>query len=852
MSDSSFEKAREILGRAQEMRREEREDFIRRSCADDTDLYSEVHSLLRALDEAGDFLEDPPSQPEVAKSLWVGKKIGQYRIERILAAGGMGVVYLARQEQPERTVALKLLKPDLITATTLKRFEYEAQVLGRLQHPGIGQIFEAGAVATDHGSQPFLAMEYIDGVSLTQYAEVHRLSTGKRLDLFLPICDAVHHAHQRGIIHRDLKPANIMVDKSGQVKVLDFGIARATDSKTTLSTLLRTNVGQLLGTIPYMSSEQMAGRPDELDIRTDVYSLGVVLYELLTGDLPHDIRDKPIHEAIRIIQTEDPTPLSSRNRILRGDLDTIVRKALAKEKQRRYPSASEFAADLKRYLSHEPITARPASTFYQIGKFARRNKALVTGLTIAALTLVLGSAGTLVGMIRAERAFRAEAQLRATAQEAQREEQRLREEAETARRAESEHRRAEERARESAEIAREAAERAREAENLQRKRAERASTLANDEAEVARAVTDFLSTMLGAADPWDVSSSSTLPRETKVVEVLDQASSNLETGDLSEHPEVELALRKILGQTYNRLGVNQKAEPHLVRAVELARIRLTRRIAARSEESDPGKEIEEAPLQGDPYLEEFAAMRELSLLYRNLRRLPDGESLLREALQLCDALEGKHTRMSIQLTADLGDILIHQQRFKEVEPLILEAQEALLDRFPDALPTLLNLRNHLAAIAFRTRTPAHAESRYREVIELSLEIHGPDHPDTFVAMANLAFILHEQKKLAEAEAMYRQTLDGKLRILGEEHQSTAANLWNLGNLLLEDGRPAEAIEVLVRSREIYLRVLGETHGHTHGATRALRQALKAQARELSREGREEEAEALRERANELR
>ena len=231
-------------------------------------------------------------------------------------------------------------------------------MLGRLQHPGIAQIYEADVHKDARGSTPFFAMELIDGEPLTQYAAKHNLSTRARLKLFGRICDAVQHAHQKGVIHRDLKPGNILVTEDGQPKILDFGVARAIDSDAQITTI-RTDIGQLIGAIPYMSPEQVAGDADQLDTRSDIYSLGVVLYEPLAGRAPYDLRKKMIAGAARIIQEEDPTPLSSVNRVFRGDIETIVGKALEKEKERRRQSASALSADIKRYLRGEPIAARP-------------------------------------------------------------------------------------------------------------------------------------------------------------------------------------------------------------------------------------------------------------------------------------------------------------------------------------------------------------------------------------------------------------------------------------------------------------------------------------------------------------
>ena len=303
-------------------------------------------------------------------------RIGHYRIIRLLGEGGMGSVYEADQEQPRRRVALKVIKAGWASPDLLRRFEQESQALGRLQHPGIAQIYEAGTAATAFGLQPFFAMELIHGIPLCEYAQSKHANVRQRLTMMVHVCDAVQHAHDRGIIHRDLKPGNILVDEQGQPKVLDFGLARATDSDARATR--QTDIGQLLGTLAYMSPEQVSADPMALDTRSDVYALGVIFYELLAGKLPYRVTQS-VHEVVETIRQSDPVPLSSVNRVYRGDIETIVAKALEKDRDRRYASAADFAADIHRYLDDQPIAAKPPNTIYQLQKFARRHKALVAG-----------------------------------------------------------------------------------------------------------------------------------------------------------------------------------------------------------------------------------------------------------------------------------------------------------------------------------------------------------------------------------------------------------------------------------------------------------------------------------------
>jgi tRNA A-37 threonylcarbamoyl transferase component Bud32/CHASE2 domain-containing sensor protein len=335
-----------------------------------------------------------PSSPMVSR------RIGGYRIKRIIDSGGMGTVYEAVQEHPRRPVALKVMRPGIASRSALRRFETEAQILARLRHPNIAQVYEAGTHDDGHGAVPFFALEYIPSARpITQYARAKGLSARQRLELFVKVCDAVHHGHQKGIIHRDLKPGNILVDGSGEPKVIDFGVARTTDSDLALTTQ-QTDVGQLLGTVQYMSPEQVEADPHAIDGRSDVYALGVVLYELLADKLPYSVSGTPVVEAARIIKEEPPTRLSTLDTKLRGDLETIVLTALEKEPSRRYQSAHELSEDITRYLNDEPIVARRPTVWYILN---RRTQVLLqrhpVGTTLAIILVATLLTGTIGGWL---------------------------------------------------------------------------------------------------------------------------------------------------------------------------------------------------------------------------------------------------------------------------------------------------------------------------------------------------------------------------------------------------------------------------------------------------------------------
>ena len=342
----------------------------------------------------------PPRAPDLPP------RVGRYRPLRVIGQGGMGVVYEAEQEEPRRRVALKVIRPELATADLRRRFAHESLFLGRLQHPGIAQVYEAGTAETPDGPLPFIAMELVEGARLNEWARAGAAGAApalrQRVELMIALCDAVHHAHQRGLIHRDLKPGNVLVDREGRPRVLDFGVARPADID--LGTSLVTTHGELVGTLAYMSPEQLAGDPNDLDTRSDIYALGVILYELLAGRAPLDLGKRPLEDALRAIREDDPPPLERHDPQLAGDLTVIAAKAMAKDRQERYASANGLAMDLQRYLDDEPIAARAPGTMYLVRKFARRHRPLVIGAVGMVAALVLGVVASTWQAVRATRA----------------------------------------------------------------------------------------------------------------------------------------------------------------------------------------------------------------------------------------------------------------------------------------------------------------------------------------------------------------------------------------------------------------------------------------------------------------
>lgn len=712
---------------------------------------------------------------------FVGRTIGHYTIEALIGEGGMGAVYLARQQMPDRQVALKIIRPGYTSETTLRRFQFEAQVLGRLQHPGIAQIYEAGIYTTPEREEaglpavPYFAMEYVRGVDLLTFAERQHLGVRARLALCAKVCDAVEHAHTKGVIHRDLKPGNVLVDQAGQPKVLDFGTARAIDHDANAVTM-RTDVGQLVGTIPYMSPEQVSGDPMDLDTRCDVYALGVVIFELLTGSLPHDLSGKMIHEAVRIIRDEEPTRLSSLDRALRGDVETIVFTALEKDKSRRYASAGLLAEDIRRYLRDEPIIARPATTTYQLRKFVQRNRLLVGAVTSVIVVLFVAVIAVSTALVRA-----IDAEHKAT-------------------------------------LSLDQAIDARAAEARLREKAEKERARAEDEAETSRQVNKFLNDILASVNPGQGN------RLITVREVLDQSARRIGLS-LANRPVVEAQARSSIAGSYLGLGEAQEAVNQARAALALLEKHAgpedPRTIVALSQtatalQSLGDLEGAEAMFKdalarseralGPTSREALAQKNNLAQVVAMSGRADQAEKILEEATEQLRATLGDEAPETLDALANYAVVLQWLSKYdlcEQVTRKVLETRRRV--QGPEHPLTLIALNNFATLMADLGR-PEEALKGYQESLELSRKVLGDDHPDTIISLSNVAGGLTDLKRYQEGEKCYREALALRDRKLGPAHPDTIQTLVDLGINLDKQQRQEEAVKVFAsaveRSRNI--------------------------------------------------
>jgi serine/threonine protein kinase len=782
---------------------DERAAYLDQACGGDATLRGHVEALLRAHARAGHLLDRPvPGGPEQTRAYVPPEQpgaviAGRYKLLEAIGEGGMGSVWVAEQTQPvRRKVALKLIKAGMDSKAVLARFEAERQALAVMDHPNIAKVLDGGV--TDTG-RPFFVMEYVKGVPITEYCEATRLSVPQRLQLFVQVCSAVQHAHQKGIIHRDLKPSNILVapyDDRPVPKVIDFGLAKALHQPLTERTL-HTAHEAVLGTPLYMSPEQAQLNNLDVDTRSDIYSLGVLLYELLTGTTPLEKKrfaDAAWEEIRRLIREEEPprpsTRLSSTDtlpslaagrqteparltKLVRGELDWIVMKALEKDRNRRYETANGFARDVERYLAGEPVLAAPPGTRYRLGKFARKHRAALTTAALVALLLALGTA---ISTWQAVRARWAETAARAAA------------EAEADQRAEAEQQR----------------DRAVQAEGLAQQRLQQATAekeRADRERAVAVAVAVFLQDdLLSEAAP----ERNARNKKVTVEEVLARAASRI-AGKFERQPELEAAIRLTVGRTYRALGDYPAAQPHLERARELYSHAL-----------------------GEEDLFTLLAMTDLGLLYQQQGQNAKAESLLVKVLEVSRRVLGDEHPDTLTSVHNLGALYRAWGQYARAEPLLVQALEASRRVRGEEHPaTLLPMRN-LAMVYEAQGQYAKAEPLLVRALEVGRRAEGEAHPHTLAALGDLGALYRAWGQYARAEPLLVQALEAKRRVLGEEHPYTLMAMHSLGLLYAEQDQYGKAEPLLVQALEISRRVQGEEHPETLAAMNNLALLYRAQ------------------------
>jgi serine/threonine protein kinase/tetratricopeptide (TPR) repeat protein len=792
----------ELFLHAVELDEPARSAWLMEACGDDASLRAEVEALLRrdataaAVDRpvAGAVHLAALAPATMASSLGdssheisagIPAQIGPFEVLGVLGRGGMGTVYRVRQRRPDRIVALKVMSGGWWSPALLRRFEFEVQFQARLQHPGIAQVYESGTAEVGGVAMPYFAMELVEGPRLTDFAAQRRLGLRERIELLAQVCDAVHHAHQRGVIHRDLKPGNIVVTASGQPKVLDFGVARVMDGDEAPATTAHTQTGELLGTRPYMSPEQVTGRSDEIDTRTDVYSLGVIAFELLSGRPPLEM-PASVPAAVRRICEDEPPRLGTIARALRGDLETIVAKALEKAREQRYASVADFAADLRRYLNHEPIFARPASVTDQLVKFARRNRALVGGAALTAGALVLGIFGTTYGLLRA----RSE---------------------------------------------RDAAVAARESEHEARRVAER-------QASIAQAVNELLLRMFDSADPLGDSGEST--SELTVRALLERESARLDSA-LHDHPLVEASVRNTIGIAFKNLAQYDEAERHLRRALELferfadsdpahvarAERELGSLLVYRGDAQEGICYFErglarEREISGPASLTTATAEARLAWSYVETGEVAQAEILLRRAMQSLEAGEPEQTCEA--LVGVYNNIArIHRFRGQNDDALTWydEAAALLRARHGEFHPTMAAIYCNTGLIYAERKEFDEAERRYALAMRLREKAYGPDHPRVADIHANIAVLMAERGRPDEAIEHQQRALRIQEAALSPDHPDCLLARANLAAFLREAGHFEEAVQRWRDLVDTYARVYGPSHWRVDYGQCALARAL---------------------------
>lgn len=746
---------------------EELQRYLEQVCGSDTALRSQVDELLRAHRDAGAFLggagnAETPGEQNRADS--PGALIGPYKLLQPIGEGGMGIVWMAEQIQPvQRKVALKVIKPGMDSRQVIARFEAERQALALMDHVNIARVFDGG---TTNSGRPFFVMELVQGVPITRYCDDNHLNPRQRLELFVPVCQAIQHAHQKGIIHRDLKPSNVLVapfDGKPVVKVIDFGIAKATGQRLTEKTLF-TGFGNVMGTLEYMSPEQAELNNQDIDTRSDIYSLGVLLYELLTGSTPlshKQLKEASLAEILRWVKEEEPPRPSKRlsdsgamlqsissqrnmeprqlTRLVRGELDWIVLKALEKDRNRRYETVNGFAADLHRYLNDEPVQACPPSAGYRLRKFACRHKVVLVTSGLVAAALLLGTAVSVWQAVEATAAHHL---------------------------------------------------------------ANEQFVLADERRMQAEAVADLLESVFKDLNPH-AETKDGLTFKDQLIAKLDEVASPLEQEGAD--PLIQARLQHALGQAYRGLGEPEKAVPHLQRSLEAVKAAL-----------------------GPDHRNSLNAMRSLGAAYLDDQKLALALPLMNAALARQRALFGPDDRDTIRSMNCLGmaylqtqGIIEYQGLFAQAVPLLEEALVKHKACFGVDHPETITSMSLLAGAYHRTDKGDLALPLYQEVLDKQRVKLGPDHPVTLQSEQHLASMCRVMGKHALARplykknlALYKEKLEKLKARFGPDDPNTLRGMNELAHAYSAAFQISSALELYQLTLEKMTAKLGRNHKDT--------------------------------------
>jgi serine/threonine protein kinase len=785
-------RAIELFTEASQLPVGERAAFLERACAGDDALRQKIEALLRSNDRAGGFLEKPADATigEVRIKATAGEKagdqVGRYKLVQQIGEGGCGVVFLAEQQEPVvRRVALKVVKPGMDTKSVIARFEAERQALALMDHPNIAHVFDAGATAS---GRPYFVMELVEGVKITDYCDQHALPIEARLKLFVQVCDALQHAHQKGIIHRDIKPSNILVttgaDGKPAPKVIDFGIAKATTGQQLTDKTIFTALEMLIGTPAYMSPEQAALTTSDVDTRTDIYSLGVLLYELLTGTTPFDTRallKAGLDEVRRVIRDEEPARPSTRLstmvsddltnfskhhgadppkliREMRGELDWIVMKALEKDRQRRYQTSNSLAEDIQRHLENETVSARPPSRLYQFQKLVSRHKLEFAASGIVVAILVVALIVTSWSLSKEKRAHRE-------------------------------------------------ADRARSYANEQRTNAELRERVALTASTRSRDVSEFLKLIVFGAHPIVANG-----RDTSISqEILDRTVTNLDLY-LTNQPEVRADMKMWYGGLYVALGNGEKADRLLRDALAyyrefpqgseeqlsdtLSRLSLLHMTAQPRELAQAEKEAREAlgieaKRSANPTTRTVVLETRLGYITLLLRNAPEAERIFRKALAEGQLFAKEEPEKLLDTRGGLVSALNAQNKFEEAEKLLSESVSIARERLGPEHPYVANDLFRLAAILDKQRHFDKEEDALHQCLDIRRKTLPADHPAIGEALLAYAEVLAAQDKMVAAAESYGNLLDFRLKKFGDHDARVLDAVNSLTEVFLADGKQSQ-------------------------------------------------------------